>query len=95
MSDFDPDLRMSARTKAAESAADWVHQWEICEGSIVTGYVLIVESVRPDGTQDCSWMTGSGGPPDEHNRERLSRWRVEGLAREVIRDINTNHVSDE
>ncbi len=86
------ELERIARQKMVEACAAWIDQWDWTAGSIVTGYVVIMETTRPDGEVDCTWATGSGADVSDLDDAPLVSWRVEGLARKVIRDIYSNNV---
>jgi hypothetical protein len=83
----DLDLADEGRTLAAQAAAKYIDQWEWTAGSVVTGYVLISETVRPDGTVDLTWFTGNGMPTEEQ-QGGLASWRIAGMCQRVIAEIN-------
>lgn len=92
----EPELiqrRPKARKTIAQAGQEYADAWDFTAGGIVTGYVFIVEIATPKGRY-CTWLTGSGGEPDEENTEGLDSWRVEGLVRKVIRDLDMRNVAD-
>lgn len=89
------DYRDRAREHVIEAARNWLSQWEDSNSeSVVTGYVLVVESMHPDGHPRLTWMTGNGMPPTKENGG-LPPWRVRGMCGEVISDINASDVAYE
>lgn len=64
-------------------------------GAIVTGYVVIVEAVLPNGYTSVAWMGGNGQPPGSQGLTGLASHRVDGLCRHVIREIYDDNVSCE
>ena len=89
MRDEDADLTLAdeGRALAVQAAAKYIDQWEVTAGSVVTGYVLIAETVRPDGSPDLTWFTGNGMPAD-NQQGGLAAWRVTGMCQRVIGEIN-------
>lgn len=84
--------RREARKLMIEACEEFIDQWDVTTGSIVTGFVVVIESVRPDGSQDCLWSTGTGAEPVPGREEGLMPWRVEGLVRKVLHDITDQNV---
>lgn len=85
--EYDMEAADEARTLAHQAAGRHIDQWEHTAGSVVTGYVLIAETVRPDGTIDLTWLTGNGMPTDDQ-AGGLAAWRVSGMCHRVIAEIN-------
>jgi len=77
-----------ARGLAAEAAATWIQQYEGWDGALVTGYILILEAVPPNGVPALQWMTGNGAVPTEDNREPLTEWRARGMLGSVISELD-------
>jgi hypothetical protein len=92
VTDRDVEQADKARKLMVEACAEWIDQWDWTAGSIVTGFVVVMETARPDGTLDCTWATGTGGDVKEGDAAGLPPWRVEGMAHRVIRDINIGNV---
>jgi hypothetical protein len=93
----DPEVverRRKARRTLAQAGQEYADSFDTTTGALVTGYVFIVELTTADG-RFCVWLTGSGGEPDEENTEGLDSWRVEGLVRKVLRDLDARNVVDE
>lgn len=88
------ERRRKARQTAAQAGKELADVFDTTSGAIVTGYVFIAELTGPDGRY-CLWLTGSGGAPDEEYTEGLDSWRVEGLVRKVLRDLDIRNVVDE
>ena len=78
----------------AKAIAEYADSHDVTAGGLCTGYVCIMEITHVDG-RACLWITGNGGQPDEQNLEGLDSWRVEGLVRKVLRDLNIDNVTDE
>jgi hypothetical protein len=90
--------RNAARGQVVEAAQAWIDQYEGFEGSVVTGYVLIVESIRLGQPHVHTWATGDGSMPEgeagdgelahggtpDMDRGPLPAWRVRGLCAEVL-----------
>jgi len=94
---LDPEVieqRRKARRTIAKAGQEYADAFDVTAGGIVTGYVFIVELATAEGHY-CAWLTGSGGDPDEGNTEGLDSWRVEGLVRKVLRDLDVRNVVDE
>lgn len=90
---YSVDKRREARRTIVQAAAEYADSHELTAGGICTGYVLVMEITTAEG-RFCSWLTGSGGTPDEDHTEGLDSWRVDGLVRKVIRDIDARNVAD-
>ncbi len=88
------ERRRKARQTLAQAGQEYADSFDVTAGALVTGYVFIVELTTADGRY-CVWLTGSGGEPDEENTEGLDSWRVEGLVRKVLRDLDARNVVDE
>lgn len=86
--------RRKARQTLVQAGREYADAFDLTAGAIVTGYVFVVELATADGHY-CIWLTGSGGEPDENHTEGLDAWRVEGLVRKVLRDLNARNVVDE
>lgn len=83
----DGQLKDEARAMMVEACGKWIDQWDHTAGSIVTGFLVAVETVRPDGTQDVTWATGSG-TDTEGNKGGLPSHRAYALARHVERELD-------
>lgn len=88
MSEHDKTLKDEARAKMLEACGMWIDQWEHTAGSVVTGWLVATETVRPDGTIDVQWASGNGSPDVEGNMGGLSPHRLYALARHVERDLD-------
>lgn len=75
-----------------EAAAAYADTFDSTAGAICTGYVGIFELTVAEGRY-CVWLTGSGGDPNDAHSEGLDSWRVEGLVRKVIRDLDVQNVT--
>jgi hypothetical protein len=87
MTDYDMEAADQARELAHQAAGRHIDQWEHTAGSVVTGYVLITETVRPDGTPDLTWLTGNGMPTDDQ-QGGLAAWRISGMCHRIITEID-------
>lgn len=88
------DKRRAARRLIVEAAGEHIDQFEGWEGALCTGYVVIYELTGADG-RCCLWLTGNGADPDEEHDEGLDSWRVEGMVRKVLRDLDTRNVTQD
>lgn len=79
--------RNEARESLLAGCEKWIDQWDHTEGSVLTGWVVILETVRPDGTIDASWASGNGDRIGEDGGG-LASHRVDALARQVSREID-------
>lgn len=89
---YDTEQRQKARKLLAQGAAEYADSHEITAGGICTGYLMVMEITTATGAA-CLWLTGNGGSPDDEHTEGLHSWRVDGLARHVIRDLDDLNVS--
>ncbi len=87
------ERRRKTRQTLAKAGQEYADCFDSTSGAIVTGYVFVVELTTAEGRY-CIWLTGSGGEPDEENTEGLDSWRVEGLVRKVLRDLDVRNVLD-
>lgn len=83
-----------AREMLSKAAAEYADANDVTAGAICTGYVFIVELATADGRY-CLWLTGNGADPREGREEGLDRWRVDGMVREVLRNIDQEVVTRE
>jgi hypothetical protein len=84
-----------ARRLIVQAAGEHVDQFEGWEGSICTAFVTILELHSPEGHRCCIWFTGNGVDPGETHDEGLDSWRVEGMVRKVLRDLDSRNVTAE
>lgn len=96
------EQRNRARGMAVEAAQAWIDQYDDHQGSIVTGYVLIVECVRLGRPHAITWMTGNGSPPRGALSDRelhdgssgdieqgpLPAWRVRGMCGDIVAQLD-------
>lgn len=87
------EKRLAARRAILEAAALHADAFDATAGALCTGYVFVIELTGADGRY-CVWLTGNGGNPDDVNDEGLDSWRVDGLVRKVLRDIDTLNVTE-
>ena len=87
------EKRIEARRTLLEAAAQYADAFDSTAGALCTGYVFVVELTKAEGRY-CVWATGNGGHPDDVSDEGLDAWRVEGMVRQVLRDININNVTE-
>lgn len=86
--DYDEEIREQARVMFAEAASLWLQQWEMTEGSVVTSWIMTVESMRPDGERDLLYVLGSGAGKEQDGEDALPTvWHAEGMLRYVMRQI--------
>lgn len=72
-----------ARRLAVEAARNYIESFEGYEGSVVTGYVLIMETQKLGDVPTVTWMTGNGIAPEGEAYEGLATHRVVGLVENV------------
>ena len=89
------DKRREARRLIVQAAGEHIDQFEGWEGSLCTAYVAILELVHPDGKRCCIWLTGNGVMPGDDEDEGLDSWRVEGMVRKVLRDMDVANVTQD
>lgn len=89
------EKRREARQHIVQAAEAHIDQFEGWEGSLCTAYVTILELVHPDGQRCCIWLTGNGVLPTDDRDEGLDSWRVEGMVRKVLRDLDARNVTQE
>lgn len=89
------DKRREARQLIVQAANAHIDQFDGWEGSICTAYVAILEMHRPGGGRCCIWLTGNGVDPSESADEGLDSWRVEGMVRKVLRDLDAHNVTQD
>lgn len=88
------ERRREVRRTLATAGQQYADVFDVTSGALITGYVFIAEMTTAQGRY-CMWLTGSGGEPDEENQEGLDGWRVEGLVRKVLRDMDVRNVTSE
>lgn len=91
---YEIEKRRKARELIVQAVGEYADSHEITEGALCTGYVTVMELTTAEG-RCCLWLTGSGGTPDAGHIEGLDSWRVEGLVRNVLRDLDRQNTSDE
>ena len=90
---YDIEQKRKARKTMVQAIAEYADSHEITAGGICTGYVTVMEITVANG-RSCFWITGNGGSPDDDHSEGLDSWRVDGLVRSVIRDLDCKNTSD-
>ena len=88
------EARRKARKTLTQAGAEYADAYDPTSGAIVTGYVTIYEFTTAEGRY-CLWLTGTGGDPVEDLEEGLDEWRVEGMVRQVLRDIYRNNTQSD
>jgi hypothetical protein len=89
------EQRLKARKLMTDAGVEYANSFDVTEGGIVTGYLSVFEIMGADGELYCVWITGDGSEPHDDERGALPAWRVDGLARKVIRDIDCRRVDTE
>ena len=86
MSDFagDREIGDDARALLIQGCERWVQQWDHVDG-VLTGFVVIVETMGTDGLPNLVWASGNGMPPenDPSVQSGLARWRIRGMCADV------------
>lgn len=85
------ELRVEARKSASAAAAKMADIYETTAGGVITGYCLVAEITTAEGRY-CIWLTGEGADPDEEHLAGLDAWRLEGIVRKVLRDLDAHNV---
>jgi hypothetical protein len=80
-----------ARATLLRGCGLWIDQWDWTAGSVITGWLTVIESVRPDGTVDLTWASGNGDDTEDDSGG-LPPHRVDGMARHVSRDIEAMRI---
>lgn len=88
----DEKLAEEARALILEGIGKWVDQWDWVAGSAVTGWVVVVETMRPDGGLDVTWTQGDGSPTANAGGG-LAYHRADALVRHVSRSIDTHLIA--
>lgn len=83
------ELADEARALIIEAAQKSADTFEWAAGGIVTGYVLVVETTRPGEEPNLTWVSGNG-MPTEAGSGGLPRWRMTGMLRDVITQIDAS-----
>ena len=89
------DKTREARRLIVQASGEYVDQFDGWEGSICTAFIAILELHSPDGHRCCVWFTGNGAEPSDERDEGLDSWRVEGMVRKVLRDLDAQNVTAE
>lgn len=76
-------LQDEARELVIQAAQKSVDTHPHSAGGVVTGYVLVVESVGADGQPNLTWVAGNGLPTGD-GAGGLGRWRVIGMLQDVV-----------
>jgi hypothetical protein len=82
VSDEDWELSDEARAQILDAAQKQVDSLPHAAGGVITGFVLIVESVRPGEDADLVWTSGNGMPTSE-GAGGIARWRLLGMLEDV------------
>lgn len=83
-----------ARRLAAEAARNYIESFEGYEGSVVIGYVLIMETQKIGDAPIVTWMTGNGVEPDGDAYEGLATHRVAGLVESVRVTVQARQIAE-
>lgn len=78
-------LQAETRDAARIAAEKQIDRWPHTQGSIITGFVFGVESVRPNGTIDMTWITGTGALGDD---DGLVHHRSVGIVRQIAAELD-------
>lgn len=86
-----------ARRLAVEAGQKWIDSFEGHEGSIIVGYVLIVETQKVGAVPVVTWMSGNGVPPedDADATEGLATHRVVGLLEQSRVILNARAMAEQ
>lgn len=79
----DYKLSDEGRALVLEAAQLAVDGLDHSAGGVVTGYILVVESVGQDGNANLTWVSGNG-MPTEDGEGGLARWRLIGMLEDVV-----------
>lgn len=88
------EIKAEARALALAACERWIDQWEHTERSVVTGWLLVAETVRPNGAIDVTWTTGNGNAIGDNTAldNGLPLHRIDSLARQVSREIDAMEI---
>jgi hypothetical protein len=87
------ELTRPARAILVEAADAHIDAFDAWQGALCTAYVAIFEYNDGNGHRCCVWLTGNGADPKEGEEEGLDSWRVEGMVRKVLRDLDARNVT--
>jgi hypothetical protein len=76
-------LQDEARELLIEAAQKAVDTHLRSAGGVITGYVLVVESVGAGGQPSLTWVSGNGMPTGQ-GEGGLGRWRAIGMLMDVV-----------
>lgn len=82
----DIGIQDEARADMLAACAKWIDQWDDFQGSIVTGFVVIVETLVGTDSPVLSFASGNGAATDDQ-AGGLARWRIDGMCREVSNEM--------
>jgi hypothetical protein len=82
-----------ARALAAQAGETWMRSFEGYEDSIVTGYVLILETTQIGQHPYVTWLSGNGVVPEGDHLEGLATHRVLGLVETCRDDMHARRVA--
>lgn len=87
MSDGDDfDVQDEGRGLILQAAQKSVDATEHSAGGVVTGYILVVESMGGDGEANITWISGNGMPTAK-GQGGLPRWRMAGMLMDVATQV--------
>lgn len=96
MSDKKQKKRAALRDELVEAAQRLVNSQDGVENAYVTGYVVALEVQFPGHSAPLvHWFAGNGMPVAQTDDPGLASHRVDGLVRQVLRDMCSNRASDE
>ena len=89
------DAQNEARRLCVEATKTWIDSFEGYEGSLVTGYVLIMETQKIGDPAIVTWMSGNGVDPDENSGEGLATHRAIGLVESTRLTLQARKISEQ
>lgn len=89
------DAQNDARQLAIEATTTWIDSFEGYEGSVVTGFVLIMETQKIGDPSVVTWMSGNGVVPADGDAEGLATHRVIGLVESTRLTLQARKIAEE
>lgn len=80
------EIQGEARDLMLQGAQMWIDSYERTEGGVLTGFLLIIESMDTDGEPELLWASGNG-LPTSNGGGGLPRWRLLGMVQDIANQM--------